>query len=81
MKNTGIIRRADELGRVVLPKEIREKMDIKEKDPLEIFVDGSKIILQKFQCNCNICGNTNDLIEFKNKLLCHKCINQIKGLN
>ena len=77
MKSTGMIRRVDELGRVVIPKEIRNKLDIQEKDPIEIYVDGDCIILKKFESNCVFCGNTKDLIEYKEKLICKKCINDL----
>ncbi len=57
MKATGIVRKVDELGRVVLPIELRNKFDIKVKDPIEIFVDGSSIVLKKYEPNCVFCGN------------------------
>ena len=77
MKSTGIVRKVDELGRVVIPIEIRNKLDIQEKDPIEIYVDGDCIILKKFESNCVFCGNTKDLIEYKEKLICKKCINDL----
>ena len=55
MKSTGIIRKVDELGRVVIPIEIRNQFNIVEKDPIEIYVDGSSIILKKFEPNCIFC--------------------------
>ena len=58
MKSTGIIRRMDELGRVVIPIEIRNQFNIAQRDPIEIYVDGSSIILRKFEPNCIFCGNT-----------------------
>lgn len=73
MKATGIIRRVDELGRVVIPIEIRNQFNIVEKDPIEIYVDGSSIVLKKYEPNCIFCGSTKNLIEFKNKLVCEKC--------
>lgn len=73
MKATGIIRRVDELGRVVIPIEIRNQFNIVEKDPIEIYVDGSSIVLKKFEPNCIFCGSTKNLVEFKNKLVCEKC--------
>lgn len=78
MKSTGMVRRVDELGRVVIPKEIRSKLDIEEKDPLEIYVEGSSIILKKFQTNCIFCGSINNLISYKDKLICSKCIENLK---
>ena len=80
MKSTGIIRRVDELGRVVIPIEIRNQFNIVEKDPIEIYVDGSTIILKKFEPNCTFCGNTQDLLSYNNKLICKKCANKISTL-
>lgn len=77
MKSTGMIRRVDELGRVVIPKEIRNKLDIQEKDPLEIYVQEDCIILKKYESNCIFCGNTKDLIEYKEKLICKKCLKDL----
>ncbi len=81
MKSTGIVRRVDELGRVVIPIEIRNQFNIVEKDPIEIFVNGSSIVLKKFEPNCIFCGNTNNLINFNNKLICEKCSNEISLLS
>lgn len=81
MKSTGIIRRVDELGRVVIPIEIRNQFNIVEKDPVEIYVDGSSIILKKFEPNCIFCGNTKDLFDYNDKLICEKCIKKIENLN
>ena len=80
MKSTGIIRRVDELGRVVIPIEIRNQFNIMEKDPIEIYVDGSSIILKKFEPNCIFCGNNQDLLSYHDKLICTKCANKIGSL-
>ena len=80
MKSTGIIRRMDELGRVVIPIEIRNQFNIAEKDPMEIYVDGSSIVLKKFEPNCIFCGNTKNLLEYHDKLICEKCKNKITNL-
>ena len=80
MKSTGIIRRVDELGRVVIPIEIRNQFNIVEKDPIEIYVDGSSIILKKYEPNCVFCGSTNNLVEYKDKLVCSKCAEQLNIL-
>lgn len=80
MKSTGIVRRMDELGRVVIPIEIRNKFDIKVKDPVEIFVDGSTIVLKKYEPNCVFCGGTKDLVEYNNKLVCSKCSKKLAHL-
>lgn len=80
MKSTGIIRRVDELGRVVIPIEIRNQFEIVEKDPIEIYVDGSSIVLKKFEPNCVFCGNTKNLAKFNDKLICSKCSEKISKL-
>lgn len=80
IKSTGIIRRVDELGRVVLPIELRNKFGIVEKDPIEIFVDGSAIVLKKYEPNCIFCGATKKLIPYNDKLVCAKCIEKINKL-
>ncbi len=80
MKSTGIIRRVDELGRVVIPIEIRNQFNIVEKDPIEIYVDRSSIILKKFEPNCIFCGNTKNLIEYNDKLICEDCSKKIADL-
>ncbi len=80
MKSTGIIRRVDELGRVVIPIEIRNQFNIVEKDPIEIYVEGSSIVLKKFEQNCIFCGNTQDLLSYNGKLICKKCANKINTL-
>ena len=77
MKATGMIRKVDELGRIVIPIEIRNKFNIHEKDELEIYVDSSSIILRKFEPNCIFCGNTKNLVEYKGKLICKKCSEKI----
>ena len=80
MKSTGIIRRVDELGRVVIPIEIRNQFDIVEKDPIEIYVSGSSIILKKFEPNCIFCGNTENLLSYNDKLICSDCAHKISDL-
>ena len=81
MKSTGITRRMDELGRVVIPIEIRNQFNIVEKDPIEIFVDESNIILKKFEPNCIFCGNTKNLSTYNDKLICNNCIKKIGKLD
>ena len=77
MKATGIVRRLDELGRIVLPIELRRTMDLGEKDPLEIFIDGDSIVLRRYQPNCIFCGDSKRLIEYKGKVVCRKCAQAI----
>lgn len=73
MKSTGIVRKVDELGRVVIPKELRKVLNINEKDPLEIYTDGEQIILKKYNPGCTFCGSMDDLIEFGGTYICKKC--------
>ncbi len=77
MKATGITRKVDELGRIVLPKDIRARYDIEEKDPLEIYVEDDKIIIKKFQVVCAFCRTTDNLFSFKDKSICKTCAAEI----
>lgn len=74
MKSTGIVRRVDELGRVVIPIELRRTLDIEEKDALEIYVDANRIILQKYEPACIFCGNARDVEIYKGKRVCRSCL-------
>ncbi|MFZ5642778.1 MAG: AbrB/MazE/SpoVT family DNA-binding domain-containing protein [Bacillota bacterium] len=73
MKSTGIVRKVDELGRVVIPIELRRTMGIDEKDALEIYVDNEKIILKKYEPACIFCGNAADVQDYKGKRVCKEC--------
>ena len=73
-KATGIVRKLDELGRVVLPKELRTTLDINDGDGLEIYVNGNEIILKKYQPGCGLCGNMENLHQSKDKLICLECL-------
>ena len=77
MKSTGIVRKVDELGRIVLPIELRRTLDIDVKDALEIYVEGSQIILQKYEPACVFCGDSKDVIRFKETNICRKCIHDL----
>ena len=77
MKSTGIVRPIDQLGRVVLPKELRESLGISARDSLEIFVDNEKIILKKYAPNCIFCGNDEDMTLYQGKLVCKGCIRKL----
>ncbi len=78
MKSTGIIRSIDELGRIVIPKEIRKKLGIASTDPVEIYVDGEKIILVKYEPNCCFCASAENVTEFKGKKVCRTCLYELK---
>ncbi|MCT4565365.1 MAG: AbrB/MazE/SpoVT family DNA-binding domain-containing protein [Maledivibacter sp.] len=77
MKATGIVRKLDRLGRIVLPAELRRTMSIETGNPIEIFSDSNSIILAKYKEKCYICGNEDDLTEFKGKHVCHNCIDEL----
>lgn len=79
MKSTGIVRKVDELGRVVIPIELRRTLQIDEKDALEIYVDGEKIILKKYEPACIFCGNAEDIRNFKEKNICKACFESMKN--
>jgi len=80
MKSTGIVRRVDELGRVVIPIELRRAFDIGEKDGIEIFTEGDSIILKKYTRGCIFCGSTKNIAEFMGKDVCPACIDKIKEM-
>lgn len=81
MKSTGIMRRIDELGRVVIPIELRNEFRIEEKDSIEIFVDGSYIVLKKYEPNCTFCGKSKELSQYKGKLVCKKCLEKLSSIS
>lgn len=74
MKATGIVRNIDQLGRIVVPKEVRRSLMIEEGDPLEIFVNGDQVILKPYKPNCVICGGTEEIKIYKSKKICSDCI-------
>ena len=80
VKSTGIVRKVDELGRIVLPIEMRRTLDIAEKDALEIYVEGSSVILKKYKPSCIFCDTAKDVSEFKGKNVCPKCLKELKSL-
>ena len=80
MKSTGIVRKVDELGRIVLPIELRRTMDIAEKDAIEIYVDGSSIILGKYEPTCIFCGDAKNITNYRGKNICPNCLKELKKL-
>lgn len=80
MKSTGIVRKVDELGRVVIPIELRRTLGIEEKDALEIYVDAEKIILKKYEPACAFCGNAGNITHFKGKNVCMDCAKEMGEL-
>lgn len=78
MKSTGIVRKIDELGRIVIPKEIRRIFDLEDKiDSLEIFTDDNMIILKKYEPCCIFCKGTNKLQDFEGRNICGDCVEKI----
>ena len=74
MKSTGIVRKVDELGRIVLPIEMRRTLGVDSHDPIEMSVDGESIILRKYAPGCVFCGNPKEIIDFHGKRICRDCI-------
>ena len=77
MKSLGIVRKIDELGRFVLPIELRRTLDIAIGDPLEVFTEGSSIVLKKYQPACVFCGNAKDVFSFKGHNVCPACAKEM----
>lgn len=80
MKAVGIVRKVDELGRIVLPIELRRTLDIEIKDPIEIFVDGDYILLKKYEPACVFCGNAKNVKRIHDKNVCEDCLKELKDL-
>ena len=78
MKSTGIVRRIDELGRVVLPIELRRNLHISQGDALEIYVEADKIILRKCEPACVFCGSQENMQTFHGKCVCFPCLEEIR---
>jgi transcriptional pleiotropic regulator of transition state genes len=80
MKSLGIVRCIDQLGRIVLPKELRKTLDLKEKEPMEIFMEGNRIILSKYEGNtCTFCNSSEDVSQFKGKNVCFSCLGELNS--
>lgn len=77
MQSIGVVRKVDELGRIVVPIELRRNLNIEVGDPLEIFVSDEEVILRKYKPGCVFCGNVKYVVEFKGKKVCTNCIKDI----
>ena len=77
MKSTGIVRKLDELGRIVLPIELRRTLGISIKDGIEIYVNEDTVVLKKYEPACIFCGNAKDIVNFKSKNICPACVKEI----
>jgi len=80
MKSTGVVRRVDELGRIVVPIELRRTMDINVKDTLEIFVEGDQIILKKYHPACLFCDDALNVVQYKGKMICRSCLAEMRNV-
>ena len=74
MKSIGIVRKVDELGRSVLPIELRRTLDIAERDELEIYLDDDKVVLRKYEPSCIFCGSPRNLVSYRGRNVCMDCI-------
>ena len=79
MKSIGIVRRIDELGRIVLPIEVRRRLELDAKDGVEIFVEKDRVILKKYEPSCIFCGDAEDVLFFKDKRICRKCLEELNA--
>lgn len=79
MKSTGIVRKVDELGRIVLPVELRRTLGIVERDRLEISVEGSAIVLRKHSPSCVFCDSARDVLDFHGRSICPRCLEELKA--
>ena len=77
MKSTGIVRKMDTLGRVVIPVELRRTLGIDVKDPIEIYVEKDTIMLKKYRPACFFCDNATDLVSYNGRSLCRSCLKKI----
>lgn len=80
MKSTGIVRKVDELGRIVLPIELRRTLDIAEHDELEIYLDDDRVILKKFEPTCIFCSATHGLVSYQQRNICADCIRRLSQI-
>ncbi len=79
MKSTGIVRKVDELGRIVLPIELRRTLDIAERDELEIYLDDDKVVLRKYEPSCIFCTASRNLISYRGRNVCLDCIQNMNN--
>lgn len=79
MKSTGFVKKIDELGRILIPKELRSSMELDTKDALEMFVDGDRIVLQKYQPACIFCNNADEILFFEGRRICTSCLSKLKS--
>lgn len=81
MKPAGIVRKVDQLGRVVLPKSLRKKHLMNQGDPIEILVSGDRILLEKYRPKCVFCGEMEQIAGYKEKHICLNCLSEINQMS
>ncbi|MCK8824674.1 AbrB/MazE/SpoVT family DNA-binding domain-containing protein [Fuchsiella alkaliacetigena] len=79
MRSVGVVRKIDNLGRITIPKEVRGNLEIKEGTPMGVYVDGGKVIVKKYEPQCVFCNSTEDVVDFKDELVCSECLSEIEG--
>ena len=80
-KSTGIVRQIDDLGRIVIPKELRKTMELKQKDSKKFYVDEGRIVLEKYDEGCFFCGDLEEIIEFGGITICKNCLGRMNKNN
>jgi transcriptional pleiotropic regulator of transition state genes len=80
MKPAGVVRKVDQLGRIVLPKSLRKRYLMNEGDPVEILVQGDHIILERYRPKCVFCGNMDEVSDFKERHICSVCLTEMHEL-
>lgn len=79
MKPVGVVRKVDQLGRIVLPKSLRKRYQMNEGDPVEILVQGDHIILERYKPKCVFCSNQNNVVEYESRYICQNCLTEMKS--
>ena len=79
MKSLGTVRKVDELGRIVLPIETRKRLELAAGDGVEIFVEKDRVILKKYEPSCIFCGDADDVVTYREKKICRKCLDELKA--
>jgi len=80
MKATGIVRNLDALGRVVIPKELRDTFGLTSDTPVEILVENEDVILRAYKPDCIFCGEVKDVFNYEGKNICKECLRKIKKM-
>lgn len=80
MKPVGVVRKVDQLGRIVLPKSLRKRYQMNEGDPVEILVQGEYIILERHRPKCVFCTSIHEVSQYKERFICHTCLEEMNGM-